>query len=165
MNKYTPETRQQVLDSYRKIGVTKTREQFKVGVATMYRWLAQEKREALLSMPIDENCEEASIEGEDTALMQPPVEDPVESVGTAMKELPTEDSVESSEAQDTDAGEAMEHENAQRTTPQPEDTPVQSQVMQPEEDAPDMLTLLISENEKLRQMNHQLRKALQAFVM
>ena len=165
MNKYTPETRQQILASYRKIGVTKTREQFKVGVATMYRWLAQEKREALLSMPVDENCEEASIEGEDTTLMQPPVEDAVEGVDMVMKEQDIEEIVESSADQNTDTHEAMEHEDAQHTTPQQEDTPVQSQVMQPEEDAPDMLTLLISENEKLRQMNHQLRKALQAFVM
>ena len=35
----------------------------------------------------------------------------------------------------------------------------------PEEDIPDMMTLLIAENEKLRAMNQQLRKALQAFVM
>ena len=35
----------------------------------------------------------------------------------------------------------------------------------PEEDTPDMMTLLIAENEKLRAMNQQLRKALQAFVL
>lgn len=34
-----------------------------------------------------------------------------------------------------------------------------------EEDIPDMTTLLIAENEKLRNMNQQLRKALQAFVL
>lgn len=34
-----------------------------------------------------------------------------------------------------------------------------------EEDAPDMMALLTAENEKLRAMNLQLRKALQAFVM
>ena len=34
-----------------------------------------------------------------------------------------------------------------------------------EEDIPDMMTLLIAENEKLRTMNLQLRKALQAFVL
>lgn len=35
----------------------------------------------------------------------------------------------------------------------------------PEEDIPDMMTLLMAENEKLRAMNQQLRKALQAFVL
>lgn len=35
----------------------------------------------------------------------------------------------------------------------------------PEEDVPDMMTLLIAENEKLRTMNFQLRKALQALVL
>ena len=34
-----------------------------------------------------------------------------------------------------------------------------------EDEAPDMMTLLIAENEKLRNMNLQLRRALQAFVM
>ena len=34
-----------------------------------------------------------------------------------------------------------------------------------EEDVPDMVTLLMAENEKLRAMNLQLRKALQMFVM
>ena len=36
---------------------------------------------------------------------------------------------------------------------------------EPEEDIPDMMTLLVAENEKLRAMNQQLRKALQAFVL
>ena len=35
----------------------------------------------------------------------------------------------------------------------------------PEEEIPDMMTLLVAENEKLRAMNQQLRKALQAFVL
>lgn len=35
----------------------------------------------------------------------------------------------------------------------------------PEEGIPDMMTLLVAENEKLRNMNQQLRKALQAFVL
>ena len=55
-----------------------------------------------------------------------------------------------------------------------EDKPVTSvQAVEPvregsseiEEDAPDMMALLTAENEKLRAMNLQLRKALQAFVM
>ena len=35
----------------------------------------------------------------------------------------------------------------------------------PGEDVPDMMTLLVAENEKLRTMNFQLRKALQALVL
>ena len=38
-------------------------------------------------------------------------------------------------------------------------------VPSPDEDIPDMMTLLVAENEKLRAMNQQLRKALQAFVL
>ena len=41
----------------------------------------------------------------------------------------------------------------------------EEEALAPEEDMPDMMTLLIAENEKLRAMNHQLRKALQVFVL
>ena len=41
----------------------------------------------------------------------------------------------------------------------------EKEVVSHEDDAPDMMTLLIEENEKLRNMNLQLRRALQAFVM
>ena len=41
----------------------------------------------------------------------------------------------------------------------------EKEVVSHEDDAPDMMTLLIAENEKLRNMNLQLRRALQAFVM
>ena len=42
---------------------------------------------------------------------------------------------------------------------------LQSEEQPDEADIPDMLTLLAAENEKLRSMNMQLRKALQAFVL
>ena len=45
------------------------------------------------------------------------------------------------------------------------DTPQEDEPVAPEEEVPDMTTLLIAENEKLRAMNLQLRKALQAFVL
>lgn len=43
--------------------------------------------------------------------------------------------------------------------------PHEEDVPASEEDIPDMMTLLVAENEKLRTMNQQLRKALQAFVL
>ena len=43
--------------------------------------------------------------------------------------------------------------------------PGQAKPAEPDADVPDMITLLVAENEKLRIMNLQLRKALQAFVM
>ncbi len=43
--------------------------------------------------------------------------------------------------------------------------PGQAKPVDTNADVPDMITLLVAENEKLRIMNLQLRKALQAFVM
>ena len=43
--------------------------------------------------------------------------------------------------------------------------PGQAKPVESDADVPDMITLLVAENEKLRIMNLKLRKALQAFVM
>lgn len=68
-----------------------------------------------------------------------------------------------------ECGEAVSMEGADEST-QPEHVdeaaqPCVEDAKAPEEDVPDMMTLLTAENEKLRTMNLQLRKALQALVL
>lgn len=127
MIRYADKTRQEALSTYAHEGLKAACEKHHLPSSTIYRWLAHEKREAMLSHVVQECIDEGPLEDE---------------VGICHPE-----GVIKPETEHRVGADAVEKDTVEQ-----------------KEEIPDMLTLLTAENEKLRTMNLQLRKALQAFV-
>ena len=121
MIKYPDKTKQEALETYRREGIKAACERYHVPSSTIYRWLAIEKRETLLTNVEQQGSEPSSEENKD--------------------------------------------ENNHTTTSDPILLPQDDDSDASEKELLEMVTLLSAENEKLRAMNLQLRKALQVFVL
>lgn len=148
MIQYSEEVRQEALKVFREEGIRAACERFHVPKSSIYRWRRKERLMAGFTSGAHGNRDTTLLRS--VAGMPSGQEDDGAGASPEPKEIIVQHAVISSET---------DHSHS------PMQLPGQAKSAEPNADVPDMITLLVAENEKLRIMNLQLRKALQAFVM
>ena len=148
MIQYSEEVRREALKVFREEGIRAACERFHVPKSSIYRWRRKERLMAGFASDA-RGSQDAVLR---SGVVGVPSGQETDRAETAQekKDMLGQHAVISSETDHSHS--AMQ-------------LPGQAKPVESDADVPDMITLLVAENEKLRIMNLQLRKALQAFVM